>query len=238
MALAVAPSLLQEIAHPRFRAQMSAFYTAIYYVAAILSAAACRGSLNLPGERAWRIPCFIQLIGPGLTLAVTATMPESPRVSTNPIIKNTSGSLANQASFQWLAKHGKVEEARKVLVKYHANGKEDDELVIYEYREILEALEDEDRNHQTKYTDLVKGPGNRHRLFINIVVSVGTNWVGNGIVSYYLSPILNSLGVTSSAVQLEILIGLHCWNCKHYRPPLPKLLSSLEKTVIKLTPHQ
>lgn len=81
MALAVAPSLLQEIAHPRFRAQMSAFYTAIYYVAAILSAAACRGSLNLPGEKAWRIPCFVQLVGPGLTLAVTSTMPESPRVS-------------------------------------------------------------------------------------------------------------------------------------------------------------
>ena len=81
MALAVAPSLLQEIAHPRFRAQMSAFYTAMYYVAAILSAIVCLGGLYLRGERAWRIPCFVQLIGPGLTLAVTATMPESPRVS-------------------------------------------------------------------------------------------------------------------------------------------------------------
>jgi Sugar (and other) transporter len=111
-------------------------------------------------------------------------------------------------------KKGREQEARNILAKYHANGKDDDELVEYEYREILEALQEEETNFQTKYTDYLKGPGNRRRLLIIMVVSLGTNWVGNGIIGYYLAPILKTLGITSTDQQLQILIGLQVWNCK------------------------
>ena len=73
------------------------------------------------------------------------------------------------------------------MVKYHANGKEDDPLVDHEFREILEALSEEEANSKTKYSDYLKGLDNRRRLLIIIVVSLGTNWVGNGIVGYYLA---------------------------------------------------
>lgn len=139
----------------------------------------------------WRIPCFIQLVGPGVTLLMTATMPESPR---------------------WLAKKGKTEKAKAILVKYHANGDETDELANYEYREIIHALEDEQHNSQTSYFNFFKTRGNIHRLWINVVVAVSTNWVGNGIISYYLSPILSTLGISSTVTQLQILIGLGVWN--------------------------
>lgn len=109
---------------------------------------------------------------------------------------------------------GKEQEARSVLAKYHANGKEDDPLVEYEFREILEALKAEEANNQTKYSDYLRGSGNRLRLLIIIVVSLGTNWVGNGIIGYYLAPILSTLGITSRDQQLSILIGLQVWNCK------------------------
>lgn len=165
--------------------------TCIYYIAAICSASACIGSLNYAGNLSWRLPCFIQLVGPGLTLLATITIPESPR---------------------WLAKKGKIERARAILVKYHANGKENDELVEYEYREILHALELENQNAQVKYSNFLKTPGNRKRLFINVIVAVGTNWVGNGVVSYYLSPILTTLGITKTTTQLQINIGLAVWN--------------------------
>lgn len=115
---------------------------------------------------------------------------------------------------RWLVKHGKIEKAKAVLVKYHANGTEDDPLVEYEYREILAALEDESANHETRYTDYLRGAGNRHRLMIIVVVAVGTNWVGNGIISYYLNPILNTLGISDTRTQLEILVGLQIWNRK------------------------
>ncbi|KAH7127611.1 general substrate transporter [Dactylonectria macrodidyma] len=196
LALAVAPSLLQEIAHPRFRAQISCFLanktdTSIYYFAAIISAGTCMGCMSIVGDNSWRIPCWVQIVGPALTLIMTATMPESPR---------------------WLAKNDKADEAKRILIKYHANSTEDDPLVEYEFREICEALKDESVNNQTKYSDLVKGRGNIHRMAICLIVAVGTNWVGNGIVSYYLSPIMNSLGITSTITQLQTLLGLQFWN--------------------------
>ncbi|KAL3461875.1 hexose transporter protein [Aspergillus heterothallicus] len=159
VALTVAPALLQEIAHPRLRAQLGAFYTAVYYIAAVISAGTCLGCIDL-----------------------------------------------------WLAKTGKLDEARKILVKYHANGADDDELVALEISEIEQALDFEDQNRQVRYTDLLKGKANIQRLAINLTVAVGTNWVGNGIVSYYLSPILTSLGIGDPKTQLKILMGLQTWN--------------------------
>ncbi|KAF2008713.1 MFS general substrate transporter [Aaosphaeria arxii CBS 175.79] len=173
--LVVAPALLAEIAHPRYRARISALYMSIYYFAAICSAAVCRGTLRLVGEKAWRIPCFLQIVGPVATLLMTATIPESPR---------------------WLWKQGRHEKALSVLEKYHANGSTEDLLVAYEYREIREALRLEETNSQMSYTDYLRSPGN----------------LGNGIVSYYLSPILSSLGVKDTNSQLNILIGLQVWN--------------------------
>ncbi|KAL1891936.1 hypothetical protein Sste5346_007280 [Sporothrix stenoceras] len=189
--LVVAPALLQEIAHPRYRSRLSGMYMSIYYFAAIISSSVCRGTHTLAGDKSWRIPALLQVVGPILTIMLTATCPESPR---------------------WLEKRGKSAEAKAILAKYHANGDENDELVVFEYRQIQEALLGEELNAQTKYTDYFKGAGNRHRLLIIVVVSLGTNWVGNGIVSYYLSPILNTLGITDSNQQLDINVGLQTWN--------------------------
>ncbi|KAI8162557.1 Lactose permease [Colletotrichum sp. SAR 10_70] len=113
---------------------------------------------------------------------------------------------------RWLVKKGRLVNARTILIKYHANGKEDDELVEYEFREIVEALKLEDLNKQTTYLDFFRTPGNRHRLLILIVLGASLNWVGNGIMSYYLSPILNGIGVTNTRSQLLILVGLNIWN--------------------------
>ncbi|CAK7222030.1 hypothetical protein SCUCBS95973_004701 [Sporothrix curviconia] len=172
--LVVAPALLQEIAHPRYRSRLSGI---IYYFAAIISSSVSRGTLHLSGDKAWRVPALLQVVGPVITILMTATAPESP-----------------------------------LLAKHHANGDENDQFVQFEYRQIQEALISEEANAQTKYTDYLKGSGNRHRLLIIVVVSPGTNWVGNGIVSYYLSPILNTLGITDSNKQLDINVGLQTFN--------------------------
>lgn len=80
-ALVTALPLLQEIAHPRLRAQIGGFYTCVYYVAAICSSAICLGTLSLTGEKSWRIPVFLQMAGPLITIAIVLSAPESPRVS-------------------------------------------------------------------------------------------------------------------------------------------------------------
>lgn len=190
MGLTIAPTLLQEFAHPRYRAPIGSMYTSIYYIAAVISAAVCLGTRNLAGNVSWRVPCYLQLVGPIFTLALTITMPESPR---------------------WLMKVGKNDEALKVLADYHANGQRDDPLVQMEYHEIATALESELVNFQTSYLDLLKKK-NHHRLLLLVTIAIGTNWVGNGIISYYLSPILNQIGVTSTYQQSGLNLGLQIWN--------------------------
>ena len=37
-------------------------------------------------------------------------------------------------------------------------------------------------------------------------------WAGNGIITYYLAPILESVGVTSAVSQASINVGLQVWN--------------------------
>jgi hypothetical protein len=50
---------------------------------------------------------------------------------------------------RWLLASGRAEEAKRILAKYHANGKEDDELVVFEYSEISDMIEREKRLEKT-----------------------------------------------------------------------------------------
>jgi hypothetical protein len=116
-------------------------------------------------------------------------------------------------NIQWLVKNGQEEKALHVLAKYHANGDSSDALVRLEYEEIVQALRSEEAVAETSYGDYLKN-GNRQRLLILVFIAIGTNWVGNGIISYYLSPILNDIGVTSTLQQAELNLGLQIWSRK------------------------
>ncbi|KAJ5730823.1 uncharacterized protein N7483_005331 [Penicillium malachiteum] len=99
-----------------------------------------------------------------------------------------------------------------MCTRYHANGDTSDPLVIWEYQEIERALEEEALSSKTSYLDLLKTKGNRKRLMVTLVMAMGVNWVGNGIVSYYLSPVLKSVGITEASKILAINAGLAAWN--------------------------
>src|SRR6478735_9346327 len=55
-----------------------------------------------------------------------------------------------------------------------------------------------DPKKPSKYFDFLKTPGNRRRLLVLVTMGTGSNWVGNGIIAYYLSPALKLVGITSS----------------------------------------
>lgn len=186
-----APAWLHEIAHPRLRASAGATYYAFAYVGGIFAAWICFGCLYIDNEWSWRFPTIFQLAGPVVVIAATFDMPESPR---------------------FLMKKGKTEEAIAILAKYHANGEVEDELVQYEILEIQNALEAENANKQVSYFDFFRTGANRRRLFVICVISIGTNWLGNGVVSYYLAPILKLVGVTKP-VEVSAINGcLAIWN--------------------------
>ncbi|RSH90472.1 hypothetical protein EHS25_001077 [Saitozyma podzolica] len=186
-----APALLHEIAHPRLRPVLGAVYYGFYYTGSLTSAWLCFAGLYINSEASWRMPCLFQVLGPTLVILITATAPESPR---------------------FLIKWNKKEQAREILVKYHANGKEDDELVEWEFQEVCAALQQEANLPKSSYLDFFKTRGNRRRLIAVVTLSVGTNWVGNGIVSYYLTPVLKSVGITNASQIAGINGGLAAWN--------------------------
>ncbi|KAL4761720.1 major facilitator superfamily domain-containing protein [Aspergillus foveolatus] len=60
--------------------------------------------------------------------------------------------------------------------------------------------------------NLLRGRGNRHRSFISVTLGVFAQWNGLGIVSYYLAPVLRSIGITSVKNQTMISEFLQLWN--------------------------
>jgi hypothetical protein len=70
------------------------------------------------------------IIGPILVISILATAPESPRL---------------------LVSRGQTDEALAVLVKYHANGDHNDQLVKYELEEIEQALKQEEVGAKSSY---------------------------------------------------------------------------------------
>ncbi|KAK3677010.1 hypothetical protein LTR78_003215 [Recurvomyces mirabilis] len=185
-------ALLHEIAHPRLRGMVASSYYCNYYFGSIAAAWFCYGSLQWGNTSwAWRAPCLFQIMAPCAVLLWLVIIPESPR---------------------WLIAHGKTEKALHILAKYHANGDREDELVQYEYREICHAILLEEESKQTKYTDFFKTSGNRRRLLVLLTMATGTNWIGNSIISYYLSPVLKLVGITSYVQISGINGGLAVWN--------------------------
>lgn len=94
--------------------------------------------------------------------------------------------------------------ALKVLADVHANGNQDDEVVQLEMQEIKDTIKMEQEFEGNGWTELLKTPGNRHRLIILLTVGFFSQWSGNGLVSYYINLVLTSVGITNSNTQLII----------------------------------
>ncbi|GAA6011711.1 hypothetical protein JCM10207_004219 [Rhodosporidiobolus poonsookiae] len=179
------PLLVAEISHPRQRATYSAFYNTLWYVGSTVCAWLSFGTSWMDTSSfSWRIPAIGQAIPAAFTVIAVYWLPESPR---------------------WLVKNGRAEEAHQMLAKFHANGKMDDELVMYEMATIREALAVEEANPSKgllgDWAELFSTKGNRYRMFVMTWFVLGIDWCGTAITSYYLTKILNSVGVTSATEQ-------------------------------------
>jgi len=66
--------------------------------------------------------------------------------------------------------------------------------------------------HSASYIDMFRTKGNRHRLLITVTLGIFSQWVGNGVVSYYLAIILKTVGITSVTQQTLLNGFLNLWN--------------------------
>ncbi|KFZ23138.1 hypothetical protein V502_02382 [Pseudogymnoascus sp. VKM F-4520 (FW-2644)] len=178
------PMLITELAFPTHRAKATALFNTFYYFGAILAAWLTFGTVYIHSDWSWRIPSLMQGFFPAIQLAFIVFLPESPR---------------------WLIAKGKVEEARAILIYHHAGGDEQSPLVEFEMKEIQEALRlEREIKSATSFKDLFANTANRKRTFIAILLGFYTQWCGNGVISYYLTLFLNTIGIENATDQALI----------------------------------
>ncbi|KAB8273864.1 general substrate transporter [Aspergillus minisclerotigenes] len=186
------PLLINEIAYPSHRGIVNSLFMSGWYVGGTVSGWVIFASRDYPSSWSWRLPSLLQALLPLVALPGFLLAPESPR---------------------WLISVGRPEEARTILTRYHAGGDTNSPLVNYEMLTITSAIEaEQEAQSSASYLEMLKTPGNRRRLFISITLGIFAQWAGNGVVSYYLSLILDTVGVTSVKDQTLISACMQMWN--------------------------
>ncbi|WZH40784.1 sugar transporter [Fusarium acuminatum] len=187
-----APMLIAEIAYPTHRSIASALYTCGFYIGSIISAWAVFGTRDYGSSMAWRLPCILQMLCPLAAMPGLLLCSESPR---------------------WLISVDRTEEARAILIKIHAGGNVTSPLVQYEFAEIQSTIAAESASHDTaSYAEMLSTRSNRWRTFITVTLGFFAQWTGNGVVSYYLALVLDTVGITSVKDQTLVSGCLQIWN--------------------------
>ncbi|KIM93674.1 hypothetical protein OIDMADRAFT_137244 [Oidiodendron maius Zn] len=187
------PLLITEVSHPRHRGRTTTIYNTLWYLGAIIAAWVSYGTIvHLADNLQWRLPTGLQCAMPGIQLLFLWFIPESPR---------------------YLISKERDDEALAFLIKYHGNGDPDNAFAKWEYNEIRETLHMEKAAAaKSGWYELVRTPGNRKRCILIICTAVFSQCSGNGLVSYYLSPVLKSIGIIEPTKQTLINGGLTIWS--------------------------
>ncbi|KPM42202.1 hypothetical protein AK830_g4325 [Neonectria ditissima] len=189
--ITAAPLLLLELAYPRQQAPMVGLYNSLWSLGALSAAWITFGTFRIGSDWSWRIPSLLQGVSSVVQILLCWLIEESPR---------------------WLLSKGRDEEARSLIAKYHANGDDAEPLVTIEMKEIRTALYLEEQfNAATSYMSFFQTKGNRSRFFIILAVGFFSQWSGNGLISYYLTLILDSIGYKAEGTQTLINALMTVW---------------------------
>ncbi|KAF7789433.1 hypothetical protein EIP86_000377 [Pleurotus ostreatoroseus] len=189
-AIVAASSMIGELSYPKERAIIGSLFNASWFIGAIVAAGVTLGTFAMKSTWGWRIPSVLQICPSLLQICFIWFLPESPR---------------------WLISKGRNEEAYAILVKYHAEGDADSPFVKAEYAEIEQTLELEKENAKSGWRELVGTAGMRKRILICSFLGLATQWSGNGLTSYFLSKILDNVGIHSNLEKSQINLAMTCW---------------------------
>lgn len=190
------PPLVMELAHPKSRVAISSLYNTSIYFGLVVGAWITYGTFAIDSEWSWKIPCILQIALPIYQFFMIWFCPESPR---------------------WLASKGRIEEARRILIRYHGGG-QNTELVKMEMQEIIASLEidkTELKFNASGIRSILGSKGNIHRLWLSLLTAVGSQCLGSTLVSAYLPDVLDQVGFSSSKDQTLIngLVQISSYVC-------------------------
>ena len=111
---------------------------------------------------------------------------------------------------------GRHEEAKAIIIEYHANGDASHPLVGLEINEIEEALENQGLTSVRQFFDirvLFNTRNRRYRLMCCVAMAWFGQFSGNNIASYYLPIMIANVGIsdTSTKLLLNAIYALTGW---------------------------
>lgn len=189
-ALCSAPQYIAEIAPTHLRGRLVGIFGACFQVGSIVMNGAMMAISTVPGNWSWRLPLLLEAFFPAIVcIGMYLCCPESPR---------------------YLVKIGQRDKAREVIAKYQTtSGDVNQPIVNIITNQIEESLENERAGYKSWWDYRVFFTKVVHfRLFVLILYSIFQQWNGGGIIGWYLSPVLDTIGITKTMDQLGINLGL------------------------------
>lgn len=184
-------ALIGELSHPKERPFLTSLFNSSYFIGQILASAIALGTSDMNTDWAWRLPSLLQICPSLLQIATVFLLPESPR---------------------YLMSKDRHEEARAVLVKYHAEGDAESILVQAEEAQIREVIKTEMETSKQSWMELLSTVGMRRRFLITIFIGLFTQLSGNTLISYYSGVLFNMMGYTSNYAKTRINLANACWS--------------------------
>ncbi|KAL1958395.1 hypothetical protein VTO42DRAFT_4496 [Malbranchea cinnamomea] len=189
-ALMSSSTYMAEIAPLHLRGRIVGLFGACFQIGSLVMSGVMMVFGTITNDWGWRIPLLLEAFFPVIVCSlIYLVTPESPR---------------------YLVKRGKIEEAKSVIARYQTtSGSIDEPLVGHVVRQIEESLENERAgytewwDYRAFFTRTVA-----FRLFILVLYSIFQQWNGGGIITTYLVPSLEIIGIVDALPQLGISLGL------------------------------
>ncbi|KAJ7983180.1 general substrate transporter [Mycena polygramma] len=176
-----APTWVTELAPPQWRGRLGAMYNSCFFIGSIPATGAMVGTQKMSTTWAWRLPLMLQIVPPIIVMASVWFLPESPR---------------------WLMSRGRTEEARQILIDYHSNDGRSNAVIELEMAEFQQQIEVKREDAFWDYRVLFRTRNRRWRMVCLALMCVNGQLAGNGLITYFLTVMMQNAGVTSPHTQL------------------------------------
>ncbi|EPS40278.1 hypothetical protein H072_5916 [Dactylellina haptotyla CBS 200.50] len=181
---------MAEISPIHLRGRLVGIFGACFQIGALATSGAMIGFQKIDNNWAWRAPFLVQALFP-LTTCITMYLlsPETPR---------------------FLIMKGHRQKAKEVIAEYMTTAQDPNtpfvEAVV---SQIEQSLEEDTSSHRDfwDYRVFFTRPV-LYRFMLLVFYSIFQQWNGGGIIGYYLSPALETVGITNPTSQLGINTGL------------------------------